>query len=185
MGIEKVRIVPGYTATTPLDFVYYPYTHSLIGSIGWASLAFVLYRVYQRYRGSPKPALILAAAVLSHWFLDLIVHVRDLDIVNDRLKVGFGLWNHPTIELILELIILFAGLLCYLIGNAGLSRGRKLVIAGFGIALALVQLLDAFGPSPPSVTAIGITGLGFYGLLAAAAFWVVPRPAGPQTEPGA
>lgn len=176
-GIEKVRIVPGFTAATPLDFVYYPYTHSLIGAVGWAGLAFVLYRIYQRYRGSPKPALILAAAVLSHWFLDLIVHVRDLDIVNDRLKAGFGLWNHPTVELMLELAILLGGLFYYLKGNVALSRGRKLGMAGFGVALALIQLLNAYGPPPTSVVAMGIAGLLLYSVLAAAAFLLEPRPA--------
>jgi len=29
LGIEQVRIQPGITAFTPLDFVSYPYSHSL------------------------------------------------------------------------------------------------------------------------------------------------------------
>lgn len=180
-GIEKVRIVPDFTGATPLDFTYYPYTHSLIGGVGWAGVAFVLYRVYQRYRGSPKPALILAAAVLSHWFLDLIVHARDLDIVNENLKVGLGLWNYPVVELIVEFAILFAGLAYYLRGNSALSRKRKAGMIVFAVLMALVQLSSAFGP-PPSVKAIGIAGLSMYGSLAFVA-WLLERGTDPRDNP--
>lgn len=33
LGIEKVRIVPGITATNPLDLYYMPYTHSLVAAL--------------------------------------------------------------------------------------------------------------------------------------------------------
>ena len=33
LGIEHVRIDPGNTALTPLDFFDYPYTHSLLGAV--------------------------------------------------------------------------------------------------------------------------------------------------------
>ena len=33
LGVEKVRIVPGYTATNPLDLYYMPYTHSLVAAL--------------------------------------------------------------------------------------------------------------------------------------------------------
>jgi hypothetical protein len=36
LGIEKVRITSGITATNPLDLYYMPYTHSLIGAMLWA-----------------------------------------------------------------------------------------------------------------------------------------------------
>ena len=32
-GVERVEIDPGNTVFTPLNFVYYPYTHSLAGAI--------------------------------------------------------------------------------------------------------------------------------------------------------
>ncbi|HEX5340241.1 MAG TPA: hypothetical protein VFX47_05125 [Gammaproteobacteria bacterium] len=182
LGIEKVRIAPGITAANPLDFYYFPYTHSLIGNIGWAGVAFVLYRVSHRYKGSPKPALILALAVLSHWFLDLLVHTRDLDIINENFKVGFGLWNYPVIELILELAILFGGLAYYLRGNIGLSKSRKIGMIVFAVILAGIQLVNTFAPAPTSVTAIGIAGLVMYGILALAAFFLEPHKPQPGVE---
>jgi hypothetical protein len=39
MGWEQVRIDPGNTAFTPLDFVSYPISHSLVGALGWATLS--------------------------------------------------------------------------------------------------------------------------------------------------
>ena len=34
-GIESVRIAPGITEVTPLDFYHYSYTHSLLGMLFW------------------------------------------------------------------------------------------------------------------------------------------------------
>ena len=38
LGIEKVRIVPGITASNALDLYYMPYTHSLLGVLCWSAL---------------------------------------------------------------------------------------------------------------------------------------------------
>jgi hypothetical protein len=50
-GIEKVRIVPGLTATNPLDLYYMPYTHSLIGSMLWAIATSIAYYVFRKIDG--------------------------------------------------------------------------------------------------------------------------------------
>src|SRR5215467_9200301 len=66
LGIEKVRIVPGITASNALDLYYMPYTHSLVGAIGWAILAALICQFFPRLRGG-RTGLILALAVFSHW----------------------------------------------------------------------------------------------------------------------
>ena len=38
LGIERVEIAPGATAVTPLDFVSYPYSHSLLALALWSTL---------------------------------------------------------------------------------------------------------------------------------------------------
>ena len=43
LGIEQVRIDPGNTAFTPLDFVHYPWTHSLVAAIAWSVLFFLVF----------------------------------------------------------------------------------------------------------------------------------------------
>src|SRR5580704_19454689 len=66
LGIEKVRIVPGITATSPLDLYYMPYTHGLDTAILWALLVTVVYRMVRRESGWAAAALV-GAAVFSHW----------------------------------------------------------------------------------------------------------------------
>src|SRR5260370_24333399 len=113
LGIEKVRIVPGITASSPLDLYYMPYTHSLAGALGWSLLAFIVCQMVPRLRGA-RTGLILAAAVFSHWILDLIVHRPDLPLYDSVLKMGFGLWNYRIPAFVLEIAVLFGGAALYL-----------------------------------------------------------------------
>ena len=77
LGIEKVEITPGITAFNPLDFTYYPFSHSLFGMLVWAVLFGVIYFLFKK---NFKSALLLGVLVISHWVLDLIVHIPDLPI---------------------------------------------------------------------------------------------------------
>ena len=36
LGLEKLRVVPGYTAMVPLDLYHMPYSHSLLGTAAFA-----------------------------------------------------------------------------------------------------------------------------------------------------
>src|ERR1700693_3722466 len=77
LGIEIVTITPGVTAVTPLTFVSYPYSHSLLLSILWGLLFAGGYFVARRY---VPGAIILGVLVVSHWVLDAVVHVPDLPL---------------------------------------------------------------------------------------------------------
>jgi hypothetical protein len=72
LRIEKVRFVPGITATNALDLYYMPYTHSLISALFWSAVAFVIYKIGWRNIASNSLALLVGFAVFSHWLLDLI-----------------------------------------------------------------------------------------------------------------
>ena len=95
-GIENFRITPGITRMVPLDLYDMPYTHSLLGSAIWAAAFALLIWLFTRNRTG---ALIGGAVVLSHWFLDLVVHAPDLTLAGSPPKMGFALWNYPTIEM--------------------------------------------------------------------------------------
>src|SRR5512140_1797046 len=72
LGVESVRIDPGNTAFTPLEFSHYPWTHSLLLVAGW-SILFPLVALRGRFR--PLGASLgLAFLVFSHWILDLVAH---------------------------------------------------------------------------------------------------------------
>src|SRR5205809_6707529 len=77
LGLEQVRIDPGNTAFTPLDFVSYPYSHSLMLLAVWAVGVGGGYRAIA---GGRRTFLTLALLVLSHWALDYLTHRPDLPL---------------------------------------------------------------------------------------------------------
>jgi hypothetical protein len=167
MGIEKVRIVPGFTASNDLDLYYMPYTHSLLGVLCWSALAYVVCQLVQPWRGK-KTGLILAAAVFSHWILDLIVHVPDMALYGSVGKMGFGLWNYRTAAFALEIAVLFAG--AALLYRTAAHKAR---LIGFVIFLVAVQVVNTFFfPPPKSDQAMAISALASYMVLALMAWWV-------------
>src|SRR6266852_8043526 len=109
LGIEKVRIVPGITATNPLDLYYMPYTHSLPGAMLWSIAAGIAYFAFRNADGLSAAALV-GAAVFSHWVLDWFVHRPDLPLYDDAFKVGLGLWNYPAFAFVLEVTVLIDGM---------------------------------------------------------------------------
>src|SRR5216117_74313 len=174
LGLEKVRIVFGITATSPLDLYYMPYTHSLIGALVWSTLAAFVYKLMRGAKASSSAALIVALAVFSHWILDLIVHRPDLAIYDDTLKVGFGLWNYRAIEFGLEIGILLFGAVLYLKRNGAIAR--KIGIIVFVALLVLIQTSNTFVRRPPSSDrAFAITALIFYTVFAVIAFLLEKR----------
>src|SRR5438552_1919298 len=148
LGIEKVRFVPGITATNALDLYYMPYTHSLLGALFWSAVAFAIYKIGWRNNASNKAALLVGFAVFSHWLLDLIVHRPDLALYDDTWKVGFGLWNYRGIEVGLEIGMLLVGAGIYLRNNGAVTRKIGIVI--FTAVLALIQTANTLLYRPPS-----------------------------------
>jgi len=107
-GLEHARLVPELPSN-PLDLYDMPYTHSLVATLVWSVVAFVAAR---RALGLERSGVLaVAAAVASHWLLDLLVHRPDLPI-GFGVKAGLAMWNHPVPEYLLEvgLIVVSAGL---------------------------------------------------------------------------
>jgi len=82
--------------------------------------------------------------VLSHWFLDLLVHTPDLPLWSDAsTKLGFGLWNNAIATYGLEAILL------------------------------VVNIFKLFGPMQgDSKLVLTIVALSSYFLFAIIAFWL-------------
>ena len=110
LGIEKVRIVPGITASNPLDLYYMPYTHSLLAALLWSAGALLVYRLFPRLGLAGRAAFVVGLAVFSHWILDFLVHRPDLPLYDNTAKVGLGLWNAPALAFALEAGLLFGGM---------------------------------------------------------------------------
>ncbi len=160
LGIEKVRIVPGITASNPLDLYYMPYTHSLVAAIGWSVIAFLAYRFAVR-SAPPRAAAIVGLAVFSHWVLDFLVHRPDLPLYDNTAKVGLGLWNLPALALGLEALLLFGAMWLYLRHTA-----RRTAMLAFGVVMLAIQAYVFFGPPPASDKAAAATALIAYAVFA-------------------
>ena len=105
-GIETVRIVPGTTAFTPLDFVSYPYSHSLVALLLWGA---VLGSACWLTGTKGRASVLVAGLVISHWVLDFVSHRPDMPIYPGSALWGLGLWNSVPATLIVELLLFGAG----------------------------------------------------------------------------
>lgn len=174
-GWERARIVPGWTAASPFEFISYPLTHSLLAALVWAAIAAAVaysWPTRDTSRHHWLKAAVVAMAVASHWFLDLVVHLPDLPLAGDSsTKLGFGLWRSLPATLVVEFVILLGGLALYLKWRSAGNRarmGRVLFLAGLLIVFYLASLL---GPPPPSMKVVAIAGIIGTLLLTGLAAW--------------
>ena len=174
-GIEKLRVIKGFTAGSMLDSYFHPYSHSLVTAILWSCLAAIVYKPICSWLGfvyARSASLIIGIAVFSHWVLDLIAHPRDLAIYDNTWKVGFGLWNYRDPEFVLEIALLAGGIILYLRRNVMSAIGKGAVIA-FGIALVVIQIGDTYVPRNPLTDKQTVMGVWiFYTLLVVLAFFI-------------
>ena len=171
-GAEKVRLQPGYTATTHFELTYIPYSHSLpsaiaISALGAAGTAVLFPEL------SMAALVVMFAVVLSHWFLDLLVHTPDLPLIGDRYKVGFGLWNHKPLAMLLEFGIFFGGAALFLgsLTTAEIEAAAIPLLVVIG-GLAALQVYAFYGPPVASVPQLAWTALLIYLLATIAGGWV-------------
>jgi hypothetical protein len=163
LGIERVRIAPGITAFTPLDFEWYPWSHSLLMACVWGIVAAAIVA----WRGAePGAPFLIGVLVVSHWVLDLIVHRPDLPLWPGHSPLyGLGLWNSVTGTLVVEGAMFIAGIVIYL----RTTRARDPIGTwGFWILMLVEAAMWASGPwspPPPSPSAVAWVSLGLWALV--------------------
>ena len=169
LGVEQVRIAPGNTAFTPLDFTSYPWTHSLLMALVWASLFMLVYLACTRYVAG---AFWVGIGVASHWVLDWVSHRPDLQIVPwSPTRVGLGLWNSVPATVAVESVMFVVGLALYL-KTTRAKRWMGHVSLWSFVGLILLAYVGAVtGPPPPSVEALRTVGLVTWAFVPWA-FWI-------------
>jgi hypothetical protein len=167
LGLEQVRIDPGNTAFTPLDFVSYPYSHSLVLLVVWGVAFGLVYQWLARTRGA---VAVIAALVVSHWVLDVVTHRPDTPIYPSGPKLGLSLWNSIPATLVVEITLYALGVWMYV----RVTRPRDAI--GRWVFFALVIFLPvgyvaAVGSVPPSIRALWITALVGAAVLTIWSWW--------------
>jgi hypothetical protein len=169
LGVEQVRIAPGLMAANPLDFVYYPYSHSLLMAVLWGILVGCAYFLLRRHG---RGAWIMGALVVSHWLLDLPMHRADLPLWPGATspKVGWGLWNSIPATYVIEFAIYAIGIALYLRATRSRDRIGSWGLWTYVILLAILYIMSNGSP-PPSERVLAWTALGIW-LFVPWAWWV-------------
>src|ERR1700735_265570 len=148
LGWEQARIDPGDTPYTPLQFLYYPWSHSLLVSMVWAT-AFAL--IYYRVSRYGPGGMVIWCAVISHWILDWITHAPDLPIYPGGARFGLGLWNSIAGTMIAELLMFAVGVGMYVRATRALDRTGRYALLAYVIVLFAAYVSDRFSAAPSSV----------------------------------
>jgi hypothetical protein len=169
LGVEHVRVVPGLMAANPLDFVYYPFSHSLAAAIGWSVLLGIVYFAIRRDR---RAAMIVGLLVLSHWILDVPMHRPDLQLwPGSSTRVGLGAWRSIPLTILLEGLVFGGGLLVYLRATRARDRIGTWALWGMVALLALIFVSGFVSAPPPNERAVGFAALGLW-LFVPWGYWI-------------
>lgn len=156
LGWEHVKIEPGITKMAPLNFTDYPLSHSLFMAIVWGIVFGLTYFIIKR---NISKSILLGLVVLSHWVLDLLVHIPDLPLYpGSDIFLGFGLWNHEVFAVGLEGLIFITGLVFYLKSTRAKNKTGIYGFWGLILFLVVIYLSNLFGSPPPNVKAIAWAG---------------------------
>jgi membrane-bound metal-dependent hydrolase YbcI (DUF457 family) len=170
LGVERFRIVPGFTAVNPFDFVHYPWSHSLLMTAVW-SLLFAL--VYFGVKGDRAGAVWVGIAVASHWVLDFVSHRPDMPLYpGGGERLGLGLWQSLPATFAVEGLMFATGVVLY--AQVTKSRDRIGTIAWWAFVALLVALYvpGPWSPPPPSQNAVAILGIVAISILGPWAYWI-------------
>ncbi len=159
LGWEQVRIAPGITRVTPLDFVSFPYSHSLCAELLWGlGIGIVNFAL----RRNTRAAMVLAACVPSHWVLDYVAHRPDMPLFPGGTRYGLGLWNSFPATLAAEFTLFAVGIAVYLSVTDAKDRIGKWALWPLLIFLPLVYIASLISPPPPSVQVIAVSALAMW-----------------------
>jgi hypothetical protein len=156
-GVEHVRIDPGNTAFTPLDFVDYPWSHSGAAAVLWSALFAGVVWLAARDRAG---AVVAGLLVASHWVLDLVTHRPDLPVWPGGPRVGLGLWSSVPGTLLVEGALFAGGVWSYLACTRPRDAWGRWALAGLVALLGAIYLANASGGAPPpSAAAVAWVGV--------------------------
>jgi len=156
IGLEHVRIDPGNTVMTPLDFYDYPFSHSLLAVVVWGLVFAGVYFAARRYRDG---AIVLGLLIVSHWVLDFLTHGPDLPLApGSEARVGLRLWDSVAATLIVEGLLFAACVALYARMTKAIDKVGTYALWGLVAFLVVIYTMNVFGPPPPDTGVIAYAG---------------------------
>ena len=158
-GVEHFRVAPGTTVVTPMDFYDYPWSHSLAALTVWGLF---VGGVYYLFRKSRVGAWVLAAGVVSHWVLDVVMHRRDVPLGFSGPYMGLRLWDSRPLTIVAEIVAFGAGVALYLRGTDSKDRTGIWSFWSLMVFLVAIWLASVLGPPPPDERTVEYTGVAMW-----------------------
>ncbi|WP_025850611.1 metal-dependent hydrolase [Paenibacillus ehimensis] len=147
-GAETLEAVAGEGYGGSL--IHADYTHSFVGALLLAFLAgWGAGKLWGRRGG-----VAVGSVVFSHWLLDLLVHRADMPLFPGNAGafplLGLGLWQVPTVSIVLESALVLIGAVLYYRSVASAAersrRGWAIAAGGImGLLLTLSLVTDVLG----------------------------------------
>lgn len=167
LGVEHGRIVPGYTRYTPLAFDSIPWSHSLLMLVIWGSV----FGYFAERPAVRRIWAVIGGLIVSHWFLDWLVHRPDMPLYPGGPEYGLALWNNVNATMIVELSLFAAGVAVYASTTQARDRIGLWAFSALVAVLAGLFLFDFLVP-PESMSSLWISNLIGIAVLLAWAAWV-------------
>lgn len=157
LGVERVSVVHGATAFTPLVFDSYPWSHSLLMMVVWGVL---LAALASRSGVGRAGAVLVALLVPSHWVLDWITHAPDMPLWPGRSPLlGLSLWNSIAGTLVVEGALWAAGLALYFRVRRARGAAGVMVLWSLILISTVLWAVGPWSPPPPDTRVLAWTAL--------------------------
>ena len=170
-GLEQIAIVRGrFGAANYFTAIDIGWSHSLAMGLIWATLLGAIHWGFMR---SSRAAIIVAAAVLSHWFLDALSHPPHLPLApGSAARVGYGLWTSVGATVIIEGGFWVVALVLYLRATRSATSAGRYVFWGGVIVLTLSWYNNIAGAAPSRPEDAPTASLIFFSLWVGWGYWM-------------
>lgn len=164
-GMEHAQFRPGMGAANYFVASDIAMSHSLLMDTIWAALLAGAWFVWRR---QPRAALVLGAAVISHWLLDLVSHRPDMPLApRVHRYFGLGLWTSIPATVIIEGGFWLFAIVIYTRATEPRNRAAGFVFWSGAALFTLAWYSNIAGPPPRNFKAAPVVSLVFFSLMVA------------------
>jgi hypothetical protein len=157
LGWEHARIAPDNTRFIPLDLYDYPWSHSLLMTIAWATL---LALIYHFWRSDPIGSLTVWLGAMSHWVLDWITHRPDMPLYpGAHGRYGLGLWNSIPGTMVVEIAMFGIGAWLYVRATRPRNWIGRYTLLAFVFMLLFLYAEVPISPPPQSIRQLDLVSI--------------------------